>query len=195
MRAIYEAGRQTRKVQFLMVLAFVAGIGGVGSGIHLMETYGLREADGGTLKPLPVRIAMGGGVALAGLGAAAGMAFYGRRHVARLEIDETTGEVHLLTLDLFGLHRLVLPREDLGRGRYHRGQMEGRIAVDAPWWTLPVRGYRVPFIVDAQGTVHDAKTFRSLLRRRPAAGGAHGRKARLQGRRDAWSSGGSRRRG
>ncbi|HEY8469951.1 MAG TPA: hypothetical protein VIL18_09930 [Longimicrobiales bacterium] len=166
MRAIYEAGRQIRKVHFVMVLTFVVAVVGVASGIHVMKTYGLREADGGALKPLHVRLAFGGGLALAGLAVATGMAYYGRRYVARLEIDETTGEVHLLTLDLFGVNRLVPPREDLGRGSYHHGQMRGRVVVDAPWWTVPVRGFRVPFILDAQGTVHDEQTFWSLLRLR-----------------------------
>ena len=101
---------------------------------------------------------------------------YGRRYVARLEVDPTTGEVHLLTLDLLGVHRLVLPREDLGRDSDHHGQSNGRVAVNAAWWKVPVRGYRAPFILDARGVVHDRAAFCWLVRLRPPD--------RLEGERD-----------
>lgn len=169
MRTVYEAGRQLWKLRFLMLLMPALGIACVAYGIDIMKTYGLRPADGGVLKPLHVRLAFGGGMGLVGLGATAGMALYSRRYVARLELDDTTGEVHLLTPGLFGVRRLVLRRDDFGRGRYYHGRFEaGYRRVNAPWWTMPVRGYRIPFLLDAQGVVRDHRAVGSLLRLRGA---------------------------
>src|SRR5262245_33645065 len=94
---VYRAGKQLVKVRGLMALSLVVLAGCLWWGLDLARTYGIREADGGALAPLPVRLAWGGSVALFGVACVAGMWLYGRLYAARIGFDPATQQIHLET--------------------------------------------------------------------------------------------------
>jgi hypothetical protein len=53
---IYSAGRQLRKVRFMMYFSLICAAGCLWWGISLFQTYGLATGDGGVLAPLPLRL-------------------------------------------------------------------------------------------------------------------------------------------
>lgn len=159
MTLVYEAGRQLTKLRFLMVFSVLCAAGSLWGGYHMLQSYGLAPADGGKLAPLPVRLAWAAGITLLGVGFAAAMAVYVRRYVSRILLDPARQELHLHTVGIFGSAEYTIAREDLRGARYYEGKLDGDGAVDAPWYSLAVKGRRLPFLVDAQGTFHDRQVF------------------------------------
>lgn len=151
---LFDARRQARKVRGVMLFSLASAVLSVRAGVHLAQTYGLNPADGGVLAPLPVRLAWGAGVALLGVGFAAGMWLYGRCYVARLELDEATQQLHVYTLRFFGTARQMCDVSDVMGGRRHRGKFTTLwLRVDALWRTLRIAGRWLPLILDLQGEV------------------------------------------
>jgi len=118
------------------------------------------------LAPLPVRLAWGAGVALLGVGFAAGMGLYGRCYVARLELDEVNDRLRVYTVTWWlGLRREVVPLAALRPGRRHRGRaffLWHPILVNAPWRSVWVEGRRLPLILDERGQTLDRQKMRRL---------------------------------
>jgi hypothetical protein len=168
-RTLYASGRAGRVWALLLVSAACA-VGAVGVGVDLGRTYGLRPADGGVLKPLPVRLAWAGGVASLGLGFFGGMLVYGACYVTRLALDAEGRAVLVRTL----LRTRTIPVAEVAGGAYHAGRTALRQQVNAPWQSLRVRGRRLPYVLDVQGEVRDAEALGRLARgklpgaRRPA---------------------------
>jgi hypothetical protein len=152
METLYTSGPQTKRVGFVLALSVVAAVAGVWAGVDLGQTYGLRPADGGVLKPLPIRLAWAVGLSALGVGFFGGMVVYGRCYVTRLARDAEAGVLHVRTL--LGRARTI-PTADLLRGDYRAGRSGGRIAVNAPWLSLRVRGRRLPYVLDLQGEIPD----------------------------------------
>jgi hypothetical protein len=112
--------------------------------------------------PIPILV-QGADVNLAlALGAVAlafwvGMRYYGTIYVSSLWLVGDQGSLCVETLTMFGRTRRLVPIAQCEEGAYYGSQE------NAPWITLPVRGRRVPFVLDAQGTFHDLQTLRSIL--------------------------------
>ncbi len=161
---LYNAGRRVLRVRGLTWFAIAVALWATWGGAGIARTYGSRPADGGVLKPLPVRLALGGGVAFLGIAFAAAMIVYGRCYVARLD-QERNGRLRVRTLGLFGEYEEHFPPSAISASRYHDGKLwTPHISVDAPWTTLWVSGRRLPLIVDAQGWT--ARTGLPQARRR-----------------------------
>lgn len=85
MTLLYRAGRRVWRVRALMWFSLAVAVWAVWGGAGLSRTYGSRPADGDVLKPLPVRLAFGGGIMLLGLAFGTGMLVYSRCYAARIE--------------------------------------------------------------------------------------------------------------
>ena len=92
---VFHAGRQLIKVRGMMLFSLACAVGSVWAGGYMARTYGLSPGDGGVLAPWPIRLARGIGVALIGIGFAAGIWVYGRCYVAKREVDEPTSQRHI----------------------------------------------------------------------------------------------------
>ena len=160
MRTLYTSGPQTKRVWFVVALSVVAAVGGVWGGVVLGQTYGLNAADGGVLKPLPIRLAWAVGCAAFGLGFFGGMVVYGFCYVTRLTHDAAAAALGVRPL--LGRARTI-PEADVLRGDYREGRSDGRIRVNAPWYALRVRGRRLPYVIDLQGEVSDHAALARLV--------------------------------
>jgi len=158
---VYSAGRRVLRVRALMWFTLLMAAFAVWSGYGIMQSYGLRPADGGVLAPLPVRLAFGGGIALLGLAFLAGMALYGRCYVDRLDYDAAAGTLVLRTVGWLGGSDRTLSRSDILGSRHHDARdWLSSWTVHAPWTTIRLRDRRLPFILDTQGEFRDREVLR-----------------------------------
>jgi hypothetical protein len=172
---VFYAGRQLIKVRGMMLLSLACAIGCVWAGIYLARTYGLSPGDGGVLAPLPVRLAWGIGVALLGIGFAAGMWLYGRCYVAKLNFDEQTTHFHIYTVRFFGSARETVALADIRHTEHHHGQLDviradgAGLSVNTPWQSITLADRWLPLIIDQQGTVLHPELMNAVLgtQRRP----------------------------
>lgn len=98
---------------------------------------------------------------------ALGLLVYLARYVVLLEVN---GEALILrTAALFGDPEHRIPLERVVSTRHHEGKVSfyNTPRVDAPWITLRVAGYRIPFVLDEQAEVFKAKEIFALQRRQP----------------------------
>ena len=166
---IFHARKQLIKVRGLTWFFLILAVPAVYYGIDLAQTYGLRPADGGVLAPLPVRLAVGGGLAFLGLLAAGGMLLYNTMYIAWLELDSSGQLVHITTPRLFGSHTSIIPAQDIEAGQLHLGQMDtGELTVNAPWHAIHIKGRKLFLILDLQGEILDLEAARQVFRIRPA---------------------------
>jgi len=169
MTTVFSAGRQFVKVRSLMWASALALVVCAWQGYGLYRTYGTREADGGRLAPVGVRLAWGLGVAALGAGFFLGMQLYGARYVAGIRVDDAAGRVEIDTARLVGLRTIRVPASAVHMGRYHAGEYHSvKLTVNAPWTSLRIDGRRHRFILDGQGTVTDARAFEAMLASRTA---------------------------
>jgi hypothetical protein len=165
MAEVYRAGSQLLKVRAIMMASLACALGACWWGWDLFQTYGLRPADGGVLAPLPVRLALGLGLASLGIAFAAGMWAYGRNYVSALGYDEASGVLHVRTVGFAGSDETRYAASDVLGSDYHAGRSSyGRVSVDAPWMKVRIKGRRWPLIVDARGEFPDRKLMAELLK-------------------------------
>ena len=152
MTQLFHAGQQLTKVRGVMLFSLVCATASLWAGIHLAQTYGSNPADGGELAPVVIRLAWGIGVASLGFIFAAGMWLYGRCYVAKMELDEQRGELHIYTVAFFGSAKRVFPVSDIRGSRYHGGKLYLAPLVNAPWRSVRLAGGRLPLVLDERGT-------------------------------------------
>ena len=168
MRTIFDAGPQRWKIWFVVVLSLVGGGALVWLGGWLFQSYGLQPMEGGVLKPLGTRILLGGGFGAAGLAIIFGILLYLYCYVARIEADDA-GPGFRVTLAAPG-RKLIIDPDDVVRAGYNDGVSHaGDISVNAPWYSLRLRGRRLPLIVDLQGDFLDQHALDRLLYGEPPA--------------------------
>jgi hypothetical protein len=166
MRTIFNAGWQLKKVWFVAVISLASGIALTWLGAWLFRTYGLEPLDGGVLKPLTTRILLGGWFAAAGLAIIAGILLYLYCYVARIEADDA-GPGFRVTLATPG-RKLIVNPDDVVRVGYSDGiSHAGGISVNAPWYSVRLRGRRFPLIVDMQGDFLDEPAVDRLIEGEP----------------------------
>ena len=164
MRKLFHAGRQLIKVRGVMFLSLGCAVGCVWAGIDLAQSYGLNPADGGVLAPLSVRLAWGIGGALLGIIFLVGMWIYGKCYVARIEFDEQNKALHIYTVSFFGSEKHEINASKVLSSQYHEGELNLDIYVNAPWWTVWIKGRRLPFIVDEQGVFLEKNIMNKLFK-------------------------------
>lgn len=166
MRVIFDAGRQRWKIWFVVLISLATGGALVVLGGWMIQSYGLHPAEGGVLKPLATRLLLGLGFGGSGLAIIAGILLYLQCYVFRIEGDEDTGEFRVA---LAGL-RLTIRAEEVVRAGFNDGVAHaGGISVNAPWYSVRLRGRRLPLIIDLQGDFLDERAVDRLLKGEPAA--------------------------
>ncbi len=148
--------RQARKVRIVFWASLVACGLAFWGGWEVFLTFGLSEADGGVLRPLWERLALGGAVAGLGAAFAGGMLLYISLYALRIE--RSGDRVSITTMTPLGRQVRVYGITELGESAYHHGRARhvhesgarGGIWVNAPWITLRVVGRRFPFVIDLQ---------------------------------------------
>ena len=165
MRVIFDAGPQRWKIWFVALISLATGGALAVLGGWLAQSYGLHPAEGGVLKPLATRLLIGLGFGGSGIAIIAGILLYLQCYVFRIEGDEDTGE---FCVALAGL-RLTIHGEDVVRAGFNDGiSHAGGISVNAPWYSLRLRGRRFPLIIDLQGDFLDQRAVDRLLDGEPA---------------------------
>ena len=96
-----------------------------------------------------------------GVSFAAALHFYMCRYITSLELH---GDAIVVRTAGVGAPVRRIARKSLGRRTYHssRTRYGGPTGVDAPWITLHVDGFRVPFVIDAQIEVLDLSAIKRL---------------------------------
>jgi len=94
-----------------------------------------------------------------GLAVAWGMGLYSRRYVVSMRM---TGDVIVLRTAAFGARDLSIPLERIGRRTFHEGRYPDSPSMRAPWLTLHIDGFRVPFLIDMQAERVDLQRIQRL---------------------------------
>lgn len=173
MAVIIDNPKRTLWVRVVSWFFFIVGAACIGAGVLIYQTYGLGAADGGVLKPVWERLAMGGFVVAFGLFCAVGMWFYGTVYVARLVQDSNIFTI--TTLSLFGHTEKQFQLGDIKGGSFFHGRMGGSSShrhhsdrpvptVNAPWVTLRLKGQKVPYVIDGQADMIDEKALGRLVK-------------------------------
>jgi len=158
---LLDSHRQALKVRIVFWILLIVGALALWGGWEIFQTFGLAEADGGVLKPLWQRLALGGFVAGLGLAAAGGMWLYISLYALR--VMRAGDQITITTMRPLGARDWDFKVSELGQGNYYHGQVRhllssgalGGIWVNAPWITLRAVGHRFPFIMDIQAEVID----------------------------------------
>ena len=183
MTKIYRAGFQLLKVRAVTWFSLACAVGACWYGWDLLQTLGLRPADGGVLQPFAIRLLVGGFVAALGLAFAFGMWVYIRRYVSSLAYDPGSDRLIIRTPGFFlSRARSVAPSEIEGTS-FQRGDFVNPlgVSVNAPWHALELKGRRGWYIIDAQGRWLDPALAERLLFRE--SGPAPPRARRTRGKR------------
>lgn len=171
---VYRAGWQGIKVRVVMIASLMVLAISIWCGLDLVQSYGLRPADGGVLAPWWQRVAFGGFVASLGVALAVGMWIYGGHYALRIEFDADAKQFHLITLSFLWNRRHVFAADALGYRRGH-GEINWDIVlagialghpvalVDAPWTSVRIKAWRWPLVVDQQGIVLHEKLMRTFF--------------------------------
>lgn len=168
MRVIFDAGPQRWKIWFVVLICVLCAALFVFAGGHLFVNYGLQPAEGGVLKPLADRLFWLGVFALPGLAIIAALVLYLRCYVTRVELDD---EARAYRVALAGPGRtLAFTHEEITGVGYNDGiSHAGGISVNAPWYTVRLRGRRFGLIIDMQGDFLDQRAVDRLVEGEPIA--------------------------
>ena len=170
---IFRAGGQLVKVRCMMLLSLATLVGTTYAGVNLAQHFGQSPGDGGVLKPLPERLAMGAFVFSLGAVFAGGMWLYGKFYVASIDFDDREQKLYLKTVEFFGTKRHAIDLSNVLESKEHAGQLDltdfdpASISVNAPWKSVRLGGWRLPVIVDTQGEILQPELFEKLFKDEP----------------------------
>ncbi len=177
-RLVFDSARQGRKVWLLTWFAAAGAVATLYWGWNLLRTYGLSPGDGGVLRPLGQRIALGAFVGSLGPMFFGGMLVFNRHYVdriTRLGVDRL--RIRMMGLFLRREYDVAISEAKFGevRGRYNPNDLLGLVntlvsgfVIDTPFRTVRVPFRRWPVILDLQGEMR-ARQARSGLADRPPA--------------------------
>jgi hypothetical protein len=160
---LYRAGQQLTKVRAIMLLSLACAALSIWWGVDLARSYGLNPGDGGMLRPVGQRVLVGTIVAGLGIAFAIGMWVYGHCYAARIDFDDATQRLHVHTVRFLGTGRQIIDLGEVGKARWHPGQLQLRISVSAPWVSVRMAGRRLPLLIDAQGEVLDRRLMKKYF--------------------------------
>jgi hypothetical protein len=162
MGVIFDAGPQRWKIWFVVLICLLCGGFWIFAGGYLFLNYGMHPDNGGVLKPLTSRILMGSVFVLPGAAIIGALLLYLQLYVTRIE-EDGVDESYRVTVAGLGAPRIITPADVAGSG-YNEGiSHAGGISVNAPWYSLRLRGRRFPLIIDMQGDFHDKDAVDRLM--------------------------------
>ena len=164
MTVLLENQRQARKARLVMLGTIVWSIGWLYWSYVLAQSFGLAPGDGGSLRPANQRYAISALALVVAIAPVVGMIVYGRVYLMRLERDGDA--LALTTLGFLFPHTFLVRLSDLTGSTTYDDDKPGVSLAEAPWITLRVKGYRLPFIVDLQAEHVNAGAIRALIRRK-----------------------------
>lgn len=169
MTVIFENRRQALKARLLtllLILPFSAGM--MWWGWDLFQTFGLSPGDGGVLRPLVERIAVGGFVGGLGLITGVAMMIYAMHYAVRVLRDGDRLHIETLTPWALGHWHYEFPVTQVEGTSFHEGRLRTyKHNVNAPWMTLRISGRRFPFILDAQAETMNGSGIEGLTKAKP----------------------------
>ena len=148
---------------FAVVLLVAIGLSGVMGLIFWDVVLGLNPNVGD--RGYTTWEKLGWAILLTGIAAVAlgGTLLLGARFI--IVMRDTGTAVALRTLSVWGQRQRVIAPDQMTLGVVHRPVVRGRRNVDAPWQTLYIKGYRVPFVIDLQSTHYDERRLQVLISR------------------------------
>lgn len=158
MALVYDAGWQGKKVRGLIWLLLAFAV--------LCFWLAFMEPD--VLPPPEVETAAERLFATVlaitiGVVSSLGILVYGRCYIGRMEVEDD-GTLRIRTVGPIGSPEHVLRPGDIVSGVYRDGHLRANgQTVNAPWFTVRVRGRRLPLILDPQGDVLDATRIEQAL--------------------------------
>lgn len=95
--------------------------------------------------------------------ALSGTALMGARYLLSIRVSGT--DLEIVTLSLTGRKRRVIDPARMTPGARFQPVMQARQRVDAPWQSLRIAGYRVPFVIDLQARFYDEQRLQRIIAR------------------------------
>ncbi len=155
---------QALKVRIVYLVVVLGGLAMIVAGVNICLSWGLATADGGILKPLPQRLAFGGGLAGLALVLIAGMHYYLLRYIVSMRRDGS--QLYIRTAAQLRGPGHVFAAGDVVSLDYHAGKtLTYKAYVNAPWKKMRIRGVRLPFIIDMQAEYINKAELEKLLAR------------------------------
>jgi hypothetical protein len=152
MRVVFDAGPQRKRVWFGALVTLVTGGVLIWLGEWTIRTYGLTPVEGGVLRPLMQRVLLGGSFIAAAVAMIVGFVVYLHCYVARIEEHDEDDGFRLTVIWPFGSRQRTVQPDDVAGASYNHGfSRAGGMVVNAPYFSLRLRGRRLPFIIDEQG--------------------------------------------
>ncbi len=161
---LLENGSRVRRVRLVALFIALFAMAFCCWAVSLAHNYGLSPGDGGVLRPLGERLLVAGIVMLIAFVFLAGIVIYLRRYLIRIELRGD--QVELTVIGVLSPFVITVDRDQIRSARYFHGNFSARgLVVRAPWITLKVAGFAIPFVVDMQA-LHVLKDDISRLRSR-----------------------------
>lgn len=146
---LLENGSRVRRVRLVALFIAMVTMAFSGWAVSLAHSYGLSPGDGGVLRPLAERLLVAGIVLLIALVFLAGIVIYLRRYLIRIEVRGD--RVELTVIGVLSPFVVTVDRNQIRGARYFHGNFSARgLVVHAPWISLKVAGWMVPFVADLQ---------------------------------------------
>lgn len=148
---LLENGSRVRRVRLVTLFIALFATALACWAVSLARSYGLSPGDGGVLRPLGERLLVGGIVLLIALVLLAGIVIYLRRYLIRIELRDD--QVELTVIGVLSPFVITFDRIEILSTRYFHGNFSARgLVVRAPWITIKVAGWQIPFVTDMQAT-------------------------------------------
>ncbi|HKP76299.1 MAG TPA: hypothetical protein VJT67_12300 [Longimicrobiaceae bacterium] len=160
METIFTIGKKAVLWRLLAPLCLAMGVAMAWLGWGFLVSSG--PVDDGP--PAYVRVPLAIVFLLGGIAIAIGTCVYGLCYVSRIELDRAAGVARVHVTGWVSGRSFDVRPEDFVSARGHDGYFDGgRMAVNAPWTTVRIRGRRLPLILDDMGDFIDREAVNALL--------------------------------
>ncbi len=154
---LLENGSRVRRVRLVALFIALFAMAFCCWAVSLAHSYGLSPGDGGVLRPIGERLLVAGIVMLIALVFLTGIVIYLRRYLIRIELRGD--QVEFTVIGVLSPFVITVDRNQILSARYFHGNFSARgLVVRAPWISLKVACWSIPFIADMQA-LHVCKNF------------------------------------
>ncbi|CAN5869176.1 hypothetical protein BH23GEM9_BH23GEM9_29730 [soil metagenome] len=170
---VYRAGRQLMKLRLVMPLCLLCGGVVIWFGWYVLNSYGLHPSEGGSLAPLHVRLPAAALLFIVGALMLGGIVvFMESCYVAAIDRLPGGQGLRLTLAGVIAKRTLDVDPADVVGSKFQHGVYNNPhgVSVNAPWYSVRIRGRRLPLVLDTQGQVLDRTTFTRFVTTPPLAG-------------------------